>query len=499
MHAQEIKHVVIEEAEHTKTRYTPFMEKCLARLAHSKEVWAEEKKATEDNKAEGEAKMDALIDVKSKSFDVWDAAVRGKTELIKRFIEETSYDVRRHNDQPPYHGDTLLHVAVWNGHVSLVEFLIEHVTEVYGTDDADDFVNAFDTIANQATPLILAARTQVGVLNDRLEICKALVNAGANIEAQDTFGDTALHWAARVSSLPIVRYFIKGTDGVIFAANADNFQREKALDVAAKVDYEAWKQADDCERDTGNIMWCTVHNKEHYSTYQTLEIYNLLLALMKGCNMRLKIQKGKQRRLEDEARRGARLKEQRNKAIANAAHLLEKCKKEFFSQGKRAEEQRQKEEDAELDKVGQAAIEKMERYAKTKEGKQKLKDLQGNHERTMTEEARIAGEKIVKKDIKRIALAKAKAQMYGEAEEDARRLARMQFRERNAQILPHMPKPGEFKDIRSIRKAYADQEAGIGAAGGAGGTGGADSSGAAAAGKRGPQAMGPPGMGPPPS
>lgn len=117
--------------------------------------------------------------------------------VVCRFCEQRGVDVRKR--APTSEGGTsILHIAVWNGHLPLVEWLLKHVGEKYGPDALHAVVNEADTAYYRCTPLIAACRTKVGFLNDRLKIVKLLVTAGANASVQDAYGDTCLHWAARL-------------------------------------------------------------------------------------------------------------------------------------------------------------------------------------------------------------------------------------------------------------------------------------------------------------
>lgn len=45
---------------------------------------------------------------------------------LRRVVQETGFDVRRHNDVA-LGGLTLLHIAAWNGHVELTHFLLSRL------------------------------------------------------------------------------------------------------------------------------------------------------------------------------------------------------------------------------------------------------------------------------------------------------------------------------------------------------------------------------------
>ena len=139
--------------------------------------------------------------------------------------------MRRHHDRGGT-GSTLLHKACWRSHVGLVKWLIEHVRRRYGAEATETYVNSRDTIMNGVTPLMEAARTHIGNLQDRLAILKMLIDSGSKTHYKDAHGDTCLHWAARNGSFPIIKYLLHNTEGAVFTAMADNYVHKRPLDVA---------------------------------------------------------------------------------------------------------------------------------------------------------------------------------------------------------------------------------------------------------------------------
>ncbi|WP_353282647.1 ankyrin repeat domain-containing protein [Wolbachia endosymbiont (group A) of Pogonocherus hispidulus] len=94
------------------------------------------------------------------------------------------------------HGQTLLHIAAYNGKLDVVEYLISK-----GADfSAKDKLNS--------TPLHSAA-AEAG----KLDIVKYLVNRGADVNAQSKYCSTPLHYAAESGELDKVKCLIdKGAD-----------------------------------------------------------------------------------------------------------------------------------------------------------------------------------------------------------------------------------------------------------------------------------------------
>ena len=85
---------------------------------------------------------------------------------------------------------TPLHVAAMQGHMNVVDFLLNHPCQVNAVDDEDK------------TALHLAAETGY------TEIVEKLLNKGADVNAQTRNGDTALHAATLNSQEDVVRVLL---------------------------------------------------------------------------------------------------------------------------------------------------------------------------------------------------------------------------------------------------------------------------------------------------
>mmetsp|Transcript_19011 Transcript_19011/g.31100 ORF Transcript_19011/g.31100 Transcript_19011/m.31100 type:complete len:339 (+) Transcript_19011:8-1024(+) len=108
-------------------------------------------------------------------------------------------------------GRTLLHCASFWGSVKCLTYLLE-----LGAD-----TNATDTVYCKATPLLECARS------GNLNICKLLLQHGANIQCQDACGDTVFHWCARKGKGVLIENMLKlaerynpgSTKGVLLIKN----------------------------------------------------------------------------------------------------------------------------------------------------------------------------------------------------------------------------------------------------------------------------------------
>ena len=105
------------------------------------------------------------------------ACRHGHGEVASKLL---SVGAQLHSSTTPTE-NTPLHAACMSGNVSIVQQLI----------DKDAPINP--TNALKQTPLFFAVFGRSG---KSIDIIKSLLNKGANIFAQDTFGKTALHYAA---------------------------------------------------------------------------------------------------------------------------------------------------------------------------------------------------------------------------------------------------------------------------------------------------------------
>ena len=119
--------------------------------------------------------------------------------LIEKEYEDKSKRVEKFN-QEFYEDDTPIHIASQNGHLQIVQYLIEEQNV-----DKDIKGNA------DWTPLHYVCWKNKG--NSQFPIVKYLISIGANIEAKDGIGKRPLHCACEKGDLPIVKFLIsKGAE-----------------------------------------------------------------------------------------------------------------------------------------------------------------------------------------------------------------------------------------------------------------------------------------------
>lgn len=101
-------------------------------------------------------------------------------------------------------GRTALHLAAMNGYAHLVKFLIR---------DHNAMIDVL-TLKKQ-TPLHLAAAS------GQIEVCKLLLELGANIDATDEMGEKPIHAAAQNNNSEVVQLFLQQHPNLVVATTKD--------------------------------------------------------------------------------------------------------------------------------------------------------------------------------------------------------------------------------------------------------------------------------------
>ena len=169
------------------------------------------------------------------------AAVNGQTELVKMLIDITDVNVNCTED-----GDRALHVASRNGHIALMNLLLEqnadvnarkntnatpvYVAAMYGHTDAvqlllDNKADLNATRSTGSTPLYIAAYYGL----EEVVILLLLENADVNASKHD--GATPLHAAARKGHTAIAKLLVDHKANINARMQADG---ATPLDVAVE-------------------------------------------------------------------------------------------------------------------------------------------------------------------------------------------------------------------------------------------------------------------------
>ena len=116
---------------------------------------------------------------------LWCAAVSGKLEVVK-FLVEFGANVNSESDT----GSTLVGSACYLSHLDIVKFLVNNGGDIHSHNP-----NSF------GTPLINSVQSVV--------LCEFLLQSGANVNAQDRMGSTALHYAVQEKQLETTKLLLK--------------------------------------------------------------------------------------------------------------------------------------------------------------------------------------------------------------------------------------------------------------------------------------------------
>ena len=110
--------------------------------------------------------------------DLHEAVVEGDEQKVKCLLESKSYKI---NDRNVIHnGRTMLHEAVFYGHLSVTKLLLQHKSDPNCR-----------TYIGKETPLHFA------VIKDERNIAYELLNHGANPNAANKYLNTPLHYAKK--------------------------------------------------------------------------------------------------------------------------------------------------------------------------------------------------------------------------------------------------------------------------------------------------------------
>ena len=156
--------------------------------------------------------------------DFLDACERGKRSDIEKLIAEGAAVNERNAD-----GTTPLFVAVNNGNIEATKLLIEKNADVNAkTISGAGFSDKFPV---GSTPLLIACRMSDSAIAD------ILLKNSADIKAQDCYGLTALHYAAKRGNLPLIKLLLENGADINakdqFGHTAEFFARDNEHDAAA--------------------------------------------------------------------------------------------------------------------------------------------------------------------------------------------------------------------------------------------------------------------------
>ena len=201
----------------------------MSRLLAIEEARAAVDEGADDDEKERQAREDAkehiddyqptpdpFTGVCPKKGTAFTAAKENNVEMMRNFflVKGSKFLLNDRDHSREGGGRTLLQVAAWYGCVEAMRFLLGLGAEV----------NTIDTGYSRCTPLMDACRS------GRFVIVKMLLDHGADVKAQDSHGDTCMHWGARRGWGSMLRNVLKhaervkpgSTKGLLLVRNAKN-------------------------------------------------------------------------------------------------------------------------------------------------------------------------------------------------------------------------------------------------------------------------------------
>jgi hypothetical protein len=156
--------------------------------------------------------------INSSLTSVWDASkaplcTSAKFESLLKSAVADGFELDERSSKT---GETLIHIACWEGNFNAVKILIE----------AGVSVDIIDTTVNKTTPLLEAARAGWA------EVCQYLISKGANVLLTDKHGNSALHYASQIGIPSLVRDILHAPNGSSLLT-LKNYKMQLPIDVVA--------------------------------------------------------------------------------------------------------------------------------------------------------------------------------------------------------------------------------------------------------------------------
>ncbi|GAB9466994.1 hypothetical protein Gpo141_00004354 [Globisporangium polare] len=414
-------------------RYPPWLQKALRVKEQSERFWTQQQRRQEASDTRQEPPQQELSPatqpLPAGHSSVWDAIAAHDAGFVKEFIESEPQRLfcRWEGISVGGGGVTLLHKAVAHGALEIVALLLRVLQSRFPSETCRKFINNTDTFGSKTTPLIAACRSSEGMMSQRLEVVRLLVHADSDVSLQDAHGDNVLHWCARESHTLLLRFFLKETDAGVAAIFAENYKREKPLDIAKR-------------------------QLSHKPSMKTTTAFNLLRSVDRKCNIRMKLQVLRRFRSVEQAETRAQQRLQLQAALGSTNVLLDKADQFWNDALQQAERHRQSVEDAYIATAAQSASRAASEWLETKDGKLYLKKQLP----VATQELKVdvqMGRVPKPKDLKKAALERVQQTLCREKESAARRQAADNFRAKT----PAYPRESDTPPEKLLRAALRIQ------------------------------------------
>ena len=180
-------------------------------LPRTESIFSDESRSIKSESTQGDTKSFSkrVQDFRARSA-LLQAARKGDVAAVEKALDK-GVPIESTNDK----GETPLCLAVIGGHVSTISTLLSHHAQIEARTKKG------------ATPL-LCARDNVSA--SRIDVMRALLSAGANIDAQDENGDTALHHAVSLSRPDWVQLLLSFTPNLELQNNTGETPLLRAVD-----------------------------------------------------------------------------------------------------------------------------------------------------------------------------------------------------------------------------------------------------------------------------
>jgi ankyrin repeat protein len=190
----------------------------------------------------------ADINAKKEGFTPLILAIRQKNNRLANFLlsKGAKYNINDLEGYDALHNAVIQHVPGTDSYDDIIVHILRRIKddlerELPGENNDQLRKEKLKTIINQPQGMKSLTLLHHAVTNDDRPIIKLLIDNGANLAAQDTDGDTPLHYAARAINHDLLKYLIPYYKQQGISLNIKNKKEQTPVEVGKKAEAKSKK------------------------------------------------------------------------------------------------------------------------------------------------------------------------------------------------------------------------------------------------------------------